>query len=156
MEALVRILIPLVGVAILFRDLHPAIAVVAGLVAIVAFASARKYCVADRYLMLLFAVGVGILAVNKIVPFAGAMPAGLLCVALSGVRLRTEEVAQSAPVEVEAAEVAPVAPAPQVKVQAQVQTQVQTRVQPQAPPAPRRAAPKPRLRTREMIDVLFE
>jgi len=41
-------------------------------------------------------------------------------------------------------------------VQEQVQAQVQTRVQTQAPPAPRRAAQKPRLRTKEMIEALYE
>ena len=154
MEALMRIFLPLVGVAILFRDIHPAIAVVCGLVAIIVFASARDSSACGRYSLLLFAVGVGVLAVNKVLPFAGAMPSGLLCVALSGIRLNTAEAALSPPVEVEVADVAPVAPAPQV--QEQVQAQVQTRVQTQAPPAPRRAAQKPRLRTKEMIEALYE
>jgi membrane-bound ClpP family serine protease len=151
MEALMRIFLPLVGVAILFRDIHPAIAVVCGLVAIIVFASARDISASGRYSLLLFAVGVGVLAANRIIPFAGAMPAGLLCVALSGIRLNAAEAALSPPVEVE---VAPVAPAPQVQVQ--VQAQVETRVQTQAPPAPRRVAQKSRLRTKEMIEALYE
>ena len=146
-----RIFLPLVGVAILFRDIHPAIAVVCGLVAIIVFASARDISASGRYSLLLFAVGVGVLAANRIIPFAGAMPAGLLCVALSGIRLNAAEAALSPPVEVE---VAPVAPAPQVQVQ--VQAQVETRVQTQAPPAPRRVAQKSRLRTKEMIEALYE
>jgi hypothetical protein len=154
MEALMRIFLPLVGVAILFRDIHPAIAVVCGLVAIIVFASARDISASGRYSLLLFAVGVGVLAANRIIPFAGAMPAGLLCVALSGIRLNTAEAALSPPVEVEVADVAPVAPAPQVQVQ--VQAQVETRVQTQAPPAPRRVAQKSRLRTKEMIEALYE
>jgi len=141
-----------VGVAILFRDIHPAIAVVCGLVAIIVFASARDISASGRYSLLLFAVGVGVLAANRIIPFAGAMPAGLLCVALSGIRLNAAEAALSPPVEVEVADVAPVAPAPQVQVQAQVETRVQT----QAPPAPRRVAQKSRLRTKEMIEALYE
>jgi hypothetical protein len=151
MEALMRIFLPLVGVAILFRDIHPAIAVVCGLVAIIVFASARDISASGRYSLLLFAVGVGVLAANRIIPFAGAMPAGLLCVALSGIRLNAAEAALSPPVEVE---VAPVAPAPQVQVQ--VQAPVETRVQTQAPPAPRRVAQKSRLRTKEMIEALYE
>ena len=110
-----RILLPLVGVAILFRDIHPAIAVVGGLVAVIVFASARDSSACGRYSLLLFAVGVGVLAVNKVLPFAGAMPSGLLCVALSGIRLNTAEAALSPPVEVEVADVAPVAPAPRCR-----------------------------------------
>ena len=154
-----RIFIPLVGVAILFRDIHPAIAVVGGLIAVVVFASTRDFSAAGRYSLLLFAIGVCVLAANKIFPFAGAMPAGLLCVALSGIRLNTAEAALSPPVEVEVADVAPVAPAPQAQVQAQVQTRVAVacpKSQTLAPSAPRRAAQKPRLRTRELIDALYE
>ena len=154
MKALLRVVLPVVGIAVLFRDLNPAVAVVGALTAVIVFAANRGYATADRYLLLLFAVGVGILAGNRFYPIAGAVQAGLLCVALSGVCIKGTDAVLSPPVAV--AESVPFAPAPQVQAQVQVQTQVQARVQPQASPAPRRVAQQPRLRTKEMIDALYE
>jgi hypothetical protein len=118
------------------------------LTAVIIFATKQNISVADRYSLLAFAVGVSLLAFDRILHFEGGTVAGLLVVALSGVRLNATEVPQAATID----SVPPVENAAPVPVVVPTRLAAQVRVRTESP----RVQQKRPVRTQEMLNAIYE